>query len=190
MNLPTRHNPNNGNLLKAFSLVEMTIATAIVGVMLVAALNTVGAAKMTQQRMGDQSLGSILAQDLMAEIMRQAYEDPDAGPGSFGLGGDEVGDGSRALWEDVDDYYNWSASPPQQKDGTEMSDLADWGRSVEVVWIDPTDLSQEVFSNQGAKRITVTVTCNDTLTVSLVAVRTTTDVAIGFVDAGGGKKGL
>ena len=145
---------------------------------------------MTQQRMGDRGLGTLLAQDLLAEIMRQNYADADAGPDSFGLGGDEVGDGSRDRWEDVDDYDGWSASPPQQKDGTELSDFADWERSVEVIWVDPDDLSQEVFSNQGAKRITVTVKCNDTLTVTLVAIRTASSQVATIVDAGTGKKGL
>lgn len=158
-------------LRRAFSLVEATIAITIVGIMLVAALNTLGAAQLSEKQAGDRRRGTLLAQDLMAEILQQAYEDPDFGPGSFGLGGDEVGDGSRALWEDVDDYDGWSAAPPQLKDGTELSDHDGWGREVEVVWVSSFNLNQPVGSDQRLKRVTVTATYNGGPVVSLIAVR-------------------
>lgn len=144
----------------ALSLVETSVSMLIVGLMLVAALNTVGAARVGQQHMTDRSRAVMLAQELMAEILQQHYADPAFGFGSFGLAAEEAAPGNRSLFEDVDDYDGWSASPPQYKDGTKMDDLAEWKRSVNVDWVDPTDLTTVVGSDQGAKRIEVTVSKN------------------------------
>ena len=159
-------------IARAFTLVEATVSVFIVGVMVVAALSTVGATRLGEYKVAERCRALPLAQDLMAEILQQAYADPAYGPGSFGLGGDEVGDGSRSLWDDVDDYHGWSASPPEQKDGTPITGLADWQRSVNVAWVDPMALSQVEGSESDVKRITVTVTHKNVPVASLTAFRT------------------
>jgi type II secretory pathway pseudopilin PulG len=158
---------------RALTLAEAVVSMVIISVMLVAALNSVGASRTTQQKIADRSRGFLLAEDLMSEILRQDYEDADLAPGSFGLGGDEVGDGSRSLWDDVDDYDGWSASPPQQKDGTVIPDLAGWGRSVTVARAEPGDFEAIApATDTGVKQIRVDVTYEGAVVVSLVAVRT------------------
>ena len=156
----------------ALSLAEAVISIAIIGVMLVAALNTVGASQTTQKKMSDRSRGVLLAQDLMSEILQQHYEDPGLSAGSFGLAGAKIGDGSRTLWDDVDDYDGWSASPPQEKDGTEITGFDGWRRSVAVEWVDQLDVAAERGSDTGVKRITVSVTLDDAPLATLVALRT------------------
>jgi hypothetical protein len=153
------------------SLAESAISIVIVGVMLVAALNTVAASRMAERKTSDRSLGLMLAQQLMGEIQMQAYADPESGENSFGLVAGEV-TGNRSLWDDVDDYDGWSASPPQYKDGTDLSGLVGWERSVAVDWVDPLDLSQVVGSNRDAKRIIVTVTRENAVVARLTAIRT------------------
>lgn len=166
---------SNGRRARAaLTLVEAVVSVALVGVMLVAALDTVGASQATQKKMGDRNRAMLLAQDLMTEIVQQAYEDPELSEGSFGLAADAVGDGSRALWEDVDDYDGWSASPPEQKDGTVLADLDDWCRSVAVNWVTSTNATDVEASDTGVKRITVTVTWNGLPRATLVALRTNT----------------
>ena len=155
---------------RAFTLVEATLSTIIVGVMIVAALSTVGATRLGEYKAGQSCRGLPLAQDLLAEILQQAYEDPNT-PVLFGP---EAGEATshRADFDDVDDYHNWSASPPQRKNGAPMNDLAGWERHVEVVWVNPDELSQTVGSDQNVKRITVTVTYNDMTVGSVSAFRT------------------
>lgn len=160
-----------GHGRRALSLAESAISIVIVGVMLVAALNTVAASRMAERKTSDRSLGQMLAQQLMAEIQMQAYADPEYGEDSFGLAAGKV-TGNRSLWNDVDDYDGWSASPPQYKDGTALSGLVGWERSVTVDWVGPLDLSQVVGSNQGAKRIVVTVTRDAAVVARLTAIRT------------------
>jgi type II secretory pathway pseudopilin PulG len=146
------------------------VSIAIVGIMLVAALNAVGASKATQRRVADRARATLLAQDLMAEILQQDYEEPG---GSASLAADSGEDGgNRSDFDDVDDYHGWSSEPPQSADGTDYADLDGWQRQVEVLWVDPADFSQVKVSESGVKLITVTVSFRGAFVVSLSAVRT------------------
>ncbi len=159
-----------GPALRGFSLVEVVIAVVIVAVMLTAALTTVAASSKTQYLVGSRNQGNLLAQDLMAEILSQSYEELDDLP----LFGRESGEGasSRRNWDDVDDYHGWSSSPPQDKDGTAIPDLTGWTRRVSVEWVNPAMLTQVAGGSTGVKRITVSVMRGNVPMASLVAIRT------------------
>jgi len=152
-----------------FTLVEAVIASVIVGVMLVAALNTLGASARARRIQATRSQGPALAGQLMAEILQMPYSDPDRSP-RFGPEGSEHAR-PRSRYDDVDDYHNWSACPPQMKDRTVLTDLAGWRREVTVAYADPADPASGVGSDQGLKRITVTVTDPSGKQVCLVAIR-------------------
>ncbi len=156
----------------AFSMVETLISIILVGGLLVAVLNTTGAALLGQQNMADRGVGFFLAQELMSEILGQAYEEPEEVI-AFGAEAGETG-GTRADFDDVDDYHGWEASPPQRKDGTEIPDRTGWRRLVTVDYVDPDVLTELDLDDRGSKRITVTVENNGVLVASLVAVRTST----------------
>jgi len=106
----------------------------------------------------------------MAEILPQDYLDPNDTP----VFGTESGESTstRADFDDVDDYDSWSSSPPVQKDGTLIAGLSGWQRSVTVDWVDPADITQVKASESNAKRITVTVSCDNKQVASLSAIRT------------------
>lgn len=157
---------------RGLTLAEMFISIGLVGIGLTAALNAVGAAKVGQFRASLWQHGNLLADDLMSEILEQDYADPVDGPDSFGLRADESATADRTLFDDVDDYDGWSATPPQRADGTAMSQLPDWERLAEVFWVDVSDPSQIVAGNQGAKRIRVTVKHNGAVVAEIVALRT------------------
>lgn len=157
---------------RALSMVEAVISIVIVGVMLVAALNAVGGSMMTQKKMSDHTLGEFLAQDLMSEILSQAYEDPDLPPGSFGTGAAEAATGNRSLYDDVDDYHNWSSSPPQKKDGSVIPGMTNWRRKVRVAWVSSDNYDSSSLSDTGFKRIVVTVRYDGGKAASLTAIRT------------------
>ena len=75
---------------RGLTLVEMVISIVLVGVGLVAALNTVGASKLAQFKVGVQRQGHLLAQDLVSEVLLQDYADPVDGLDSFGISGAEA----------------------------------------------------------------------------------------------------
>lgn len=157
----------------AFTLVETVIATVIVAVMFVAALNTVGASRLTQHRASLVSQGRLLAESLMSEILVQSYEEPD-GPPAFGRESGELAT-TRAAYDDVDDYHGWSASPPAAKDGTPLANTVGWTRTVRVEWVDPPDPEQVKTSESGAKLVTVTAAYRGVPQASFTALKTAHD---------------
>src|SRR5690349_18095656 len=117
-----------------FTLVESIMSILIVGVMYVAALNTLGASRVSQATIADQRRGHELAQQLLVEIVALPYADPTTGTTTFGP---EAGESttSRSLFDDIDDYNGWSETPPKLKDGTTISNLTNWSRRVTVEWV-------------------------------------------------------
>lgn len=157
------------NRQAGFTLVEAVMSILIVGLMLVAALNTVGASKVAQARNAEQTIGPMLAQDLMAEILTQAYQEPDTTP-AFGRESGEYSY-SRSAYDDVDDYHGWSASPPKGKDNVALPDLAGWKREVSVVWVNSALPDVHSVTATGLKRITVTIKYQGRTVAKLTALR-------------------
>lgn len=137
------------------TIIEATIATVIVAVMLLVAVRTVGSARKGQKILSDRSRGEQAAIELMNEILTQNYmalEDADV----FGL---EAGksNANRSQFTDVDDYNGWSESPLQDRSGNALSGTTGWKRTVTVSWADPATWASTAQTNTGLKLITVTV---------------------------------
>ncbi len=152
-----------------FTLVESIISVLLVGAVLVAAMNTVGASQTGQYTSLERFGGNLLADSMIAEIVNQDYEEPDDIP-VFGREAGEIAT-QRDQWDDVDDYNGWSASPVQRRDGTEITS-SEWSRRVTVDWVAPGDLSQIASGETGAKKITVTINHRDRVIATRTAVRT------------------
>ena len=157
-------------LRRGFSLIEATMSMLLVAVLLVAALSTLSASTTTSRISAERATGLLLAQDLMAEIICAAYIEPEEVP-SFGPEGAED-DGTRSAFDDVDDYHNWDASPPERRDGTAIPDRATWRRLVAVAHVNPDNLQVTIGNDGGAKRITVVVTHSGKTVALLTGVRT------------------
>lgn len=160
-------------LRRAFSLIEVLVATFIMGVLLVAAMQTVGNSVRAEMSNADRCKGLWLAQELMSEVLVARYVEPEETP-EFGPEPLETG-GTRSDFDDVDDYHNWTASPPENPDGTQIPDRTDWQRTVVVEYVDANDLTTTVGTDQGVKRITVTVKRSDKTVAELTGIRTDTD---------------
>lgn len=152
-----------------FTLVEAVISIIIVAGMFIAALNTVGAARTTQYKINEQRRGNMWAQALMSEILAQSYQEP-VEASSFGVESPETKT-SRIHWDDVDDYDDWSSSPPQDKDGNPIANADGWTRSVVIEQVHPSNLSAAMATDSGVRRITVTVHHGVRVICSLVALR-------------------
>lgn len=154
---------------RGMTLVEAVLSIVIVGIMLAAALGTVGASKTAAYRSSDRARAVLVAQDLMSEILRQPYRDASA-TGSLGPEAGEAGD-SRALFDDADDYHGLSAQP-QRADGTTITGTGAWLTLVTVEYVSRSSPTTVVTADQGAKRVTVKVTRAGAELASLVAIRT------------------
>jgi MSHA pilin protein MshD len=156
---------------RAVSLAEVIVALLVVSVMLVAALQTVGAARATDYKVAERNQALLLAEALMAEILQQAYVDPLDGPGSVGIRAEEAV-GNRSLFDDVDDYDGWRASPPQRKDGSAITSAQGFEEQVSVTWVNTGVMFQSSASETGVKRIQVSINHQNRTIVTLVAFRT------------------
>ncbi|HUT92708.1 MAG TPA: prepilin-type N-terminal cleavage/methylation domain-containing protein [Thermoguttaceae bacterium] len=145
---------------RGFSLAEVVISVLLVGLVLIGALELLGASLRTRIRLARRSQGSALARDLMSEILQARYEEPDGSP-TFGTEAGETVPGDRSVWDDVDDYDGWS-SAPESKDGSALPNCTSWTRQVNVRYVNPSNPSgpgtTAAMDDEGLKRVVVTVT--------------------------------
>jgi type II secretory pathway pseudopilin PulG len=160
---------------RALSLLEVVVATLIVGLMAVVALNALGAVTRSSTSFGNRAIALGLAEDLMAEIMQVAYKEPDDTP-VFGREGPEAA-GPRAQFDDVDDFHNWNRQPPQDRNGTTLADRADWRRRVTVEQVaanNPTQVAAN-STDTGVKRVHVFIEYRGEVLIELIALRSDTE---------------
>lgn len=163
-----------GRTSRGFTMVEAVISIMIVSVMLVAALNVLGASNLMQWRVADRSKGLVIAETLMTEILMTSYADPVYGIDSFGRNATEAATGNRSLFDDVDDYDNWEETPAADRNGMEIAWAEGLGRHVRVDWVNPSALTTTVNTNMGIKRIVVEATRDGRPIAKLIAYRTQT----------------
>jgi len=140
----------------AFTLVEVILTILVVGVGLVASMRALPVILRVSQATSEHMMAQRLATDLLAEIAMLPYENPD-GDVRFGR---EPGESAinRADFDDIDDYDNWTASPPQKKDGQPEADCTGYTRSVLVQSVKIDDFNDfEGDDKSKPKRITITV---------------------------------
>lgn len=156
---------------RALTLVEAVFSIVIVGGLLVAAANAVGASAATRQKALQRTQGQQLARALMAEILPLAYQDPDL---PTVLPGCELGESAadRTTFDDVDDFSAYSQSPPRAIDGTALTADSDWSWRVAVEWVsrDAVDGAVSLLESN-VKRITVTVKRGQVPVATLVGLR-------------------
>lgn len=150
------------------SLLETVIALLILGGAFVAALNTIGGARASQAVVADQRLGLVLAQDMLAEVLSHPYAEP--GTSVLGIDLNEVAS-DRSTFDDIDDYHGWSASPPEAVDGQAIAGADRYTRSVEVVRVQLSNPLSPSLSDQGMKRVVVTVRNGEKQVAQLTAYR-------------------
>jgi hypothetical protein len=151
--------------------VEAVFSVLLVGVTFTAALSTVGACRLQRVRAEERIRGRMLAGDLLAEALAQAYAEPSRPLGALGRESEEEWD-ERDEWDDVDDYYNLVESPPRDREGSDVPGTYGWTRSARVEWVDPFPPHSVSPFETGAKRITVTVRRSNLRIAEAVGIRT------------------
>jgi hypothetical protein len=152
------------------SLFEVTAATALLGLVVAGALEGVAVARRLGAEHDAAARGVLLAQELLAEVVSQAYADPQTPAGTFGPDAGEA-HGARSSLDDVDDYHNFNARSPRDRFGNAMAGFAGWRIFIEVEWVEADDPTEPASSDTGLKRITVTSTSPTGEVASLAALR-------------------
>lgn len=149
------------------------MSTFLVGMVLVTATATSNSSMLIQTKAAKRAKAGYLAHALIGEMLELSYMQPGQTSSPIGLDAGELAT-SRANYNDVDDYNGWTDSPPQNKDGTIMPDLANWTRRVVVEWVSPTTLTQAspgASAETGMKRLTVIVQHNASTILTRVATK-------------------
>ena len=173
--LPTRRGglsmnpPRSSANRHGLTLVEAAISVVILAVLITMVLNTFGSLAKARQLGLSRNIATGLANQLLSEVVQNFYVDP-SGPSVFGPETGEAGT-SRAQFDDVDDYHNWTESPPQFKDGSTIPGLVGWARKVTVEHIDPDTMAPSGATDRGVKKISVTVTDPRGVSTTVVALR-------------------
>jgi len=161
------------------SLLEVTVATAIVGVLLVASLETLGAVVRSSRTNAASMAGELLARDLMAHILDASYEEPvdSTTNGTAGVWGPESDEqaGTREPFDDVDDFDGWDASPPVDAVGTPVILQNGWRRDVQIRYVQQAQPSLIATGDEGLKEIIVSVYFKGRLMTQLTALRADVD---------------
>lgn len=134
---------------RAFTLIEASLATLVVGVVLVASINAVGATAKQRAALHDQSVAIGIAEARIAAIVALAYADPDTPDAPLGTDAGEV---SMADWDDVDDAHDPISIQP--------SSARDWTWLTTVEWVELSAEGQPggvSSTDTGLKRIQVSV---------------------------------
>ena len=155
-------NSNRNNVIyrRRFALgiayTEVLLSSIILAVIIVSAMKLFANLGRSRQSVVGSDTVQYLALQMIEEIKQQRYNDLNV-PLNFGAeSGEDAGPG-RNLFDDVDDYKDWSASPPQDRNGNELDPYADYTRSVEVSYVAANDFTQIVGSDEGFKRVVITV---------------------------------
>ncbi|MCG2660079.1 MAG: type II secretion system GspH family protein [Kiritimatiellae bacterium] len=156
-----------GGRQSAFTLIELLITIVLVGIVLLALIMNFHESLKSMERQKDLLSASLLSEDLMNEIRsRQYVQSPPSG-----------GTNNRVDFNDVDDYTNWSETPPKTIEGVILSNYIGFTRRVFVVNVsNVSDWAAPTTNTTDFKRITVVIS-NTAFAVSNMSVVSRYDLA-------------
>ena len=150
--------PSSKASRSGLTLVEVSISTLIVGLLMIASLQSVANIGRTWTTTNQLVDGQGLAQELIREILAQGYSDP-TDPNAT-TWGPEASESTRATFNDIDDYSGWTESPVKDAAGTALTGYIGWTRTVTVQKLATASYTvlTNIAADQGLRAVTVTVT--------------------------------
>jgi len=176
---------------KAITLAETVISILLISFVLVSTLQIVGPISRSSSLQADRLVAANLASELAEEISTKLFED-DAAASQDDIGID-AGDSviNRTNFDDIDDYNNWSSSPPMMSYGVANTSLAGWTRSVSVKHVLVNDPSTDSGTYTGLKKVRIQVHKEGVLHADIRSLHSHAADNLGFVltSTTGGKQG-
>lgn len=144
---------------RGITLAETALATFLVGILVVAALQSMGASLQTHEFAQSRVQAILLAEQLLAELSVLPWcEDGQSSPTIGRESGETTGITRRNQLDDMDDFDGWTETPAR-RDGTVLTGTTGLTRTVAVTNISSTDFITAVADNSdsGVRLITVVV---------------------------------
>ncbi len=143
---------------RAFSLIEVLIATVLVGLSIAALVVANGAFTMANDAGADLSTAEFLIEQIREMTAMLPAMDPDVTTPQFGVEADET---SVVTYDDMDDFDDVTFSPPVNAARAPLPNLAVFTQLITVENLDPSNFDQVVADGTSHFfRVTVTVTQN------------------------------
>lgn len=155
--------------MKGFTLVEVLVATMVFVVALIPLFGVFSEGLKGTGLSQEITVAYNLAQDLMEEIKTMQFDEDLqdlTAPNRLGPEAQEARDATNPdnMFDDVDDYHNYTDSPPLEINGTPMNGFYGYSRLVTVQYVDPDNFDLILSSKSYFKRIEVRVIWSDQAT--------------------------
>lgn len=157
---------------KGFTLFEIIMTILVGSIIIPPIILMIVTALRSPVVMTNTIQGNSLASDMMEEILSKRWDENSTGEGPISdddkTPPDQLGPESgetRSTFDDVDDYNNYSESPPVDRNGQVLTDFSNYTRKVEVYYVygaQTGDYETKINEKSNFKKIVVTVTGPDT----------------------------
>jgi MSHA pilin protein MshD len=146
-----------------FTLAEVLVAVVVIVIALVPLIMVFSQGVKQGKTPQKITVATMLAQDLIEEIMPKKFDENPLNPVSPANLGPEAGETRSGLpttrnYDDVDDYRNYTESPPREVVGTAMTEYTGYTRTVAVDYVQEANFDAVSTIITRFKRIRVTVT--------------------------------
>lgn len=142
-------------LQRGFSLIEVAIATCIIGVGVTSLMALCQSCTQANEGGGQLSRAAFLAQEVREWTVRLPFSDPDEGDAGNPLGADANDPAGSA--DDLDDLMNVTYDPPRNAHGTGITDMAGWSEQITLTWVNPGTLAAVAPGGSDAVRVDVSI---------------------------------
>ena len=164
-----KHHHNNASRA-GISLVEVAVSILIVGLLLVTSLQALGHVTKGKNETADVVRAQHLCRQMLAEVLATAYEEPVDTP-VFGREAAETAL-KRDKYDDVDDFNGRHVGPPSDELRFVLPGFSGaWSRQVTVDLVTAADPSVVAGSDEGVKRVKITIWKSGSILAEMVALR-------------------
>jgi len=125
-----------------FTLIEVAVATAIVGVGVVAMMTSLAANTRTNHAGQSLTHAVFLAQEIREWTLKLPFSDPD--PGDAGNPPGPDGSDPQDFVDDLDDLMDVTYSPSRDGLGNTITHMPEWSQTISLTWRDPDSLTTVV----------------------------------------------
>ncbi len=141
-NKPSGRNRSRGRENRGFTLIEVAVATVLVGLGVVALMVASGSATRVNDANHKLTQAVILVQELREWTLRLPFSDPDPEDQGNPPGPDGVD--PQVFVDDLDDLMYVTFDPPRDGQGNAIADLPGWSEIITLSWRNPDDVTNVV----------------------------------------------
>lgn len=143
--------PSRSVSRRGFTLIEATLAMTIVGSAILGVIALFAACTKENAIAANMTTAMFLANNMQEAMTGLPFSDPSGA----GAGLEEAGQ-PVAVWNDIDDFNDYTANPPLDATRQPINELANYSQAVTVTPVDPSSLGTTA-AGAAAARITVRV---------------------------------